>query len=94
MMMRLRKGLHFDSVQFSMSAIVKVSGQSLAEQAGHTSTGSSAAFQIDEFVTFFVVIGGGFDFESIRGHMYIHVYTVCMQHMCVYIYILYIINDI
>eukprot|EP00434_Breviolum_minutum_P026756 symbB.v1.2.023648.t1/scaffold2175.1/size86943/3 len=30
------KGLHFDSVQFSMSAIVKVSGQSLAEQVVNT----------------------------------------------------------
>lgn len=69
-----------------MSAIVKVSGQSLAEQARNTSTGSSAAFQIDEFVTLFVVIGGGIEFESIHMHMYLHVYIVSMQHVYIYTY--------
>ena len=65
-----------------MSAIVKVSGQSLAEQARNTSTGSSAAFQIDEFVTLFVVIDGGIEFENIHMlhmHMCLHVYIVNFQ---------------
>lgn len=82
----LGKGLHFDSVQFSMSAIVKVSGQSLAEQARNASTGCSAAFQIDEFVTLFVVIGGGIEFENVHMHMYLHVYIVSMQHVYIYTY--------
>lgn len=72
-----------------MSAIVKVSGQSLAEQARNTSTGSSAAFQIDEFVTLFVVIDGGIEFENIHMlhmHMCLHVYIVSMQHVYIYTY--------
>ena len=44
-----------------------------------------SCFSNDEFVTLFVVIGGGIECENIHMHMYLHMYMYLCS-MCIFIH--------